>query len=126
MEIRFSPWFRWLLTAFGMSQGRTGVLISAADVRVRASGFRLTIAREQIAAVRECAAPVWAPAGVHTDFRGRWIIDGGPGRLVRLDLSPPAQGKNLGVPISVKRLDLGMADNAAFVARLGAARLADD
>jgi hypothetical protein len=126
LEMRFSPLFHWLLAALGMGQNRTGVVLTPLDVQVRAGSFGVTISREQIASVRECSSPWWAPAGVHTNFRGRWIVDGGPGRLVRLELSPPALGKNLGLRISIKRLDLGLEDNAGFMSKLGATRLADD
>jgi hypothetical protein len=39
-----------------------------------------TVPLDHIVAVSECSAPWWAQAGVHTDFCGRWIINGGPGR----------------------------------------------
>ena len=126
LEIHFSPWFRWFLRALGMGPKRTGIVLTPHEVQVRAGSFRVRVCRDQIASVRECSPPWWAPAGVHTDFRGRWIVDGGPGRLVRLDLSPPAQGRMAGVTVSIRRLDLGLEDNASFAAKLAAARLGDD
>ncbi len=126
LEIRFSPWIHWFLRVFGMTRNRTGVVLTPHDVRVDAGGFHVTVSRGQIASVRECSSPWWAKAGVHTDFRGRWIVDGGTGRLARLDLTPPAHGRMAGRTVSIRRLDLGLQDNAGFVAKLAATRLADD
>lgn len=126
LEIHFSPWISWLLHVFGMSQKTTGVVLTPHDVRVKAGAFHVTVSRDQIASVRECSSPWWAKAGVHTDFRGRWVVDGGTSRLVRLDLTPPAHGRVARRTVSIRRLDLGLEDNAAFVAKLAAARLADD
>ena len=121
VELHFSPWIRWFLRAVGMGPKRTGIVLTPDEVRVRAGSFRVTVSRDQIASVRESSPPWWAQAGVHTDFRGRWIVDGGPGRLVRLDLSPPARGRLAGMTVSIRRLDLGLEDTAGFVAKLGSA-----
>lgn len=117
-EIRFSPRIRWFLRALGMGPKRTGIVLTPHDVRVRAGGFRVTVSRDHIASVSERPAPWWAQAGVHTDFRGRWIVNGGPGCLVRLVLAPPAQGRMAGMTVSIWRLDLGLQDNASFAVKL--------
>jgi hypothetical protein len=123
VEIHFSPWIRWFLRALGMGPKRTGIVLTPDEVQVKAGSFRVMVSRDQIASVRECSPPRWAQAGVHTDLRGRWIIDGGPGRLVRLDLSPPAQGQMAGMTVSVRRLDLGLEDSASFMAKLASSRV---
>ena len=38
-------------------------------------------------------APWWALAGVHTNLRGRWIVNGASGDAVRFDLSTPVEGR---------------------------------
>jgi hypothetical protein len=121
LEIHFSPWIRWFLRAFGMGPKRTGIVLTPHEVQVRAGHFRVIISRDQITSVRECSAPWWM-AGVHTDFRGRWIVNGGPGRLVRLDLSPPVEGRMAGMTVSIRRLDVGLEDNARFLAKLASPR----
>ena len=126
LEIHFSPWIRWFLRALGLGPKRTRIVLTPHEVQVKAGSFRVTVSRDQIASVRECSPPWWALAGVHTDFRGRWVVDGGGSRLVRLDLSPPARGRTAGVMVSIRRLDLGLEDNASFVTKLAVARLGDD
>lgn len=118
LEIHFSPRFRWFLRALGLGPKRTGIMLTRHEVQVMAGLFHVTVSRDQIASVRECSSPWWALAGVHTDFRGRWVVDGGPGRLVRLDLSPPAQGRVASMTVSIRRLDLGLEDNASLVTKL--------
>jgi len=121
-QVRFSPRLRWLLRALGMGPKRTGLVLTSYEVRVKAGGFQTTVPLDHIVAVSECPAPWWAQAGVHTDFRGRWIINGGPGRLVRLDLSPSVEARILGMRLPVRRLDVGLEDNAGFLARLSELR----
>src|SRR5690349_8336489 len=72
-----------------MGPKRTGIVLTEHDVQVKAGGFRVAVSRDQVASVSQCSPPWWALAGVHTDLRGRWIVDGGPGRLVRLDFHRP-------------------------------------
>jgi hypothetical protein len=121
-QVRFSPRLRWLLRALGMGPKRTGLVLTPYEVRVKAGGFQTTVPLDHIVAVSECPAPWWAQAGVHTDFRGRWIINGGPGRLVRLGLSPSVEARILGMRLPVRRLDVGLEDNAGFLARLSELR----
>jgi hypothetical protein len=119
-EIRFSPRLRWLLTAFGMGPRRTGVQLSDNSLRVRAGLFSVEVPRSAIRAVSEVPAPWWAKAGVHTDLRGRWIVNGAPGRLVRLQLSPPATASTAGIRVTIRRLDLGLTDNERLTQMLSA------
>jgi hypothetical protein len=118
-EIRFSPRIRWLLRGLGMSPRRTEVVLSSGELRVRAGALRVEIPTYCIASVTEAKAPWWL-AGVHTDFRGRWIVNGAPGRMVRLDLSQPVRAKLARFNVTIRRLDLALADNALFRERLAA------
>jgi hypothetical protein len=117
-ELRFSPRLRWLLTALGMGPGRTAVVLSADSLRVRTGMFRVEVPRSAIAAASEVRAPWWAIAGVHTDLRGRWIVNGAAGRLVRLRLSPPAEASMARVRVRVRRLDIGLVDGGRLVQEL--------
>jgi hypothetical protein len=119
-EIRFTPRLRWLLGAFGMGPRRCTVLLSGDSLRVRAGLFRVEAPRSAITAVSEVPAPWWALAGVHTDLRGRWIVNGAPGRLVRLRLSPPARASLAGLPVTVRCLDVGLTDSERLTQSLTA------
>lgn|GEM_PF-1638740 len=72
-----------------------------------------------ITAVSEVRAPWWAVAGVHTDLRGRWIINGGPGSLVRLELAQPVTASVGRLHVRLRRLDVGLTDNARLARMLG-------
>jgi hypothetical protein len=118
-ELRYSPRLRWLLTAFGMGPRRTAVLLSRDSLQVRAGMFRVEVPRSAITAVSEVPAPWWAMAGVHTDLHGCWIVNGAPGRLVRLQLSPPARASMAGIRVGVRCLDVGLTDNERLTQMLG-------
>jgi hypothetical protein len=113
--LRYALPARWLLTAFGMGPKRAGIFVTPDEVRVHAGRFQAAIQRERIVSVGRTAAPWWALIGVHTDFRGRWIINGSPHGIVRLDLADGAQSRLGGVPIQVRRLDLSLDDPEGFM-----------
>jgi hypothetical protein len=119
-DIRFSPRIRWLLTIFGMGPSRTAVLVSQDSLRVKAGMFRVEIPRSRIAAVDEVRAPRWAMAGVHTNLRSRWIVNGAPGSLVRVRLSEPATASIAGLHVRLRSLDIGLTENARLMQILGA------
>lgn len=94
-------------------------MCSQQDLRVRTGGFRVTVPRENIQAAALGEAPWWALAGVHSDRGGRWIVTAGRGPLVRMDLSPPVQGAMFRFRPTIRRLEIGLEDGAAFLAQLG-------
>jgi len=118
-DIRFSPRIRWLLRGFGMGPARSGVLLAADSLQARVGSFRVETPRSVITAVSEVRAPWWAVAGVHTDLRGRWIINGGPGSLVRLELAQPVTASVGRLHVRLRRLDVGLTDNARLARMLG-------
>ena len=70
-----------------------------------------------------CGAPpdVWWAIGVHSDFRGSWLVNGSMEGIVFLDLDPPARGRSGPIPIRIKRLGLGLEDPEDFLRQLGIA-----
>ena len=118
---RFSRWTRWLFRLVGLGR-RSGVTLTPSELRVRAWPLRVDLPLAALAAVGEGRAPWWAIAGVHTDARGRWIVTGAPGPVVRLDLAEPQEGTFVGMRVRVSRLDLGTADDAGLLRRLSGAR----
>ena len=61
--------------------------------------------------------------GVHTNLRGRWVVNGSPDRIVSLEVDPPAPGRALGVPVRVRRLDVSLEDPQGFLNALKAPHL---
>jgi hypothetical protein len=121
-DIRLSPTIGWLLRGLGMGPKRSGLVLAPPRLQVRAGLFRADIPLSDIVSVRETSAPWWALAGIHTDLRGRWVINGAPGRLVRLDLAQPVRGQMAGVPVRIRRLDVGLSDNAGLIRELASHR----
>lgn len=117
-EIRIAPWSRWLLRVAGVGGPRSGLFLAPETVTVRAGGFRVAIPRSDIADVGRARAPWWALGGVHTTLRGRWIVNGASGQVVRLDLSRPVEGRMAGFRTRVRRLDVGLVDDDALLEAL--------
>jgi hypothetical protein len=80
-------------------------------------GFDSKIPRSAIIRARR-RGPIWYAAGVHTTFRGRWIVNGAAGGIVALDLAPPVPARTVGIPIRPKEIDLSLVDPDAFLAAL--------
>ena len=57
--------------------------------------------------------------GAH-GWRGDWLVNTSTQGLVVLTIDPPAKARCVGVPISLKKLHLSLADPDAFLAELGA------
>jgi hypothetical protein len=55
--------------------------------------------------------------GAH-GWGGRWLVNTTGSHLVGVILDPPARGRCLGVPISVRELRVSLADPDAFLAEL--------
>ena len=118
LGLRYWHGTRWLLTLLGMGPRRSGATLAEAGLQVRAWPFRVDVPLSSIAAASADRAPWWALAGVHTSTRGRWIVTGAPGPVVRLDLARPCTGRLAGIPVRVSRLDVGTADDAGLLRRL--------
>ena len=106
----------------GLGAERTAVTLTADTVRVHAWMFDVEIPVRDIAAVGDANAPWWALAGIHTDTKGHWIVNGASGPMVRLDLSTPATARFAGMNVRVRRLDIGIDDDERFRRELAGAR----
>lgn len=116
--LRYWRGTRWLLTLLGLGPRRAGVTLTGSELRVRAWPLRLVVPLSAVASAGEGRAPWWALVGVHTSTRGRWIVSGAPGHVVRLDLAEPCEGTFAGLRVRVSRLDVGTADDAGLLRML--------
>ena len=55
--------------------------------------------------------------GAH-GWRGRWLVNTTTADLVRVTVDPPARGRTLGLPVTVRELVLSVADPDGFTAEL--------
>jgi hypothetical protein len=118
--IRYSKLSRWFFTPLLLGERHADVELTEQDLRVLMGwAFDATIARS---AIRRAAHSrnVWWAIGVHSDFRGSWLVNGSMHGIVFLDLDPPAKGRTGPFPITIRRLGLGLEDPDAFLGRLGA------
>jgi len=106
---------RPLLALSGLGARRFKVELSYTELVVRAGiWFRARIARASIRAVERRGDSWWA-IGVHSDFRGGWIVNGSPRGMVVVNLDPPARARVSGLSLKVRRLALSLEDPDAFI-----------
>jgi hypothetical protein len=79
--------------------------------------FSLQAPLESVRFAQRDSRRVWS-SGVH-GWRGKWLVSRSSSGLVRIDLSPPARARALGVPISVRELTVSVEDPDGLVAALG-------
>ncbi|MBV9282004.1 MAG: hypothetical protein JOZ41_18145 [Chloroflexi bacterium] len=115
---RFSSWmlpFAWLIAS---GPGQSWVEVTKDEVRVRMGvGFRARIPRRSIARA-DRHPDMWSAIGIHTRFRGTWIVNGSPSGMVVLDIEPPVRAHTFGIPIRLKRLLVSLEDPEGFLAAL--------
>ena len=77
-----------------------------------------TIPRASIQWARRAPDEPWA-VGVHSNFRGRWLVNGSSLGIVELGLEPAARARTAVFPITVKVLGLGLRDPEGLLKTLG-------
>ena len=117
-RLRYARWMRPIMAATGIGPRRVRIELSDIDLTVRAGvWFTAAIPRSSIRAVARQRDAWWA-IGVHTDFRGAWLVNGSPRGIVMLAVDPPARARMAGFSVTVKRLGLSLEDPDAFAAAL--------
>ena len=117
--IRYSKLSRWFFTPLLLGERHADVELTDTHLHVRMGwAFEARVART---AIRRAARHrnTWWAIGVHSDFRGSWLVNGSMHGIVFLDLDPPARAHTGPVPITVRRLGLGLEDPDAFLRQLG-------
>jgi hypothetical protein len=113
----------WFDTLAGGGAGRSGVLVSPSELRVRMGDFRLAVPRSSVRSVARSHADLGGTRGVHFS-RGRLQATGAPDGLVELTLDPPGQtGRSLSTTFTEARVDtlvLSLEDPDGFVAEFAA------
>lgn len=116
--VRYSAWMLPFLRLVGFGPRRSTVQLRDTELRVHMGwGFDAVIPRRAIIQARR-RGPIWYTAGVHTTFRGRWIVNGAASGIVALDVMPPVSVRTLGFTANLKELDLSLVEPDAFLASL--------
>src|ERR1700678_1839044 len=94
---------RPVLSTMGLGPAFSRVSVDGDRVRVRMGwGFRADIAKASIVDAAIDNDPVGA-IGVH-GWRGRWLVNGAAGGVVRIEIDPPARAFASGVPVRLRQL----------------------
>jgi hypothetical protein len=116
--ISYTPIFRALAAITGLSHGRVDVAADRIDVRM-GWAFRASIPRESVERVEQIdRIPPLYGFGVH-GWNGRWAVNGSQRGAVKLTLEPPATGRVLVVPVTLRELSLSLEEPEAFVVAAG-------
>jgi hypothetical protein len=114
-DMRVARWMRPLLAAAGMGRRRTRVVVDDGQLHVVAGfWFRAHIDLDALKRVRR-ARDMWWAIGVHTDFRGGWLVNGSPRGIVMIDVAPPAPARFVGIRVKVRRLGISLEEPDVFV-----------
>ncbi len=118
--IRYAHPFAWLCQMSWLGPRSSGVTVDDSSVTVRMGwAFRASIPRTSIVQAQADDVPWLFGIGVHTNLRGRWVVNGALDQIVSLEISPPAPGRTLGFPIRVRRLDVSVEDPGGLLRALG-------
>jgi hypothetical protein len=119
--IRYDRW-RPFFVVLGLGPRRSFVELSDDSLDVRMGwAFNARIPRASIRTAQR-RGNIWWAIGVHTDFRGTWLVNGALSGIVRLELRDATRGRSGGVPITIRRLGLGLEDPDGFLEALGSLR----
>ena len=112
----------WFDTLLGSGPGRSGVLVTPGQLRIRMGDFRLAVPRASVRSAARSQASLHGTTGVHIG-RGRLLVNGGPDGLVELTLDPPTYtGRGLSTLFTRSRVDtlvLSLEDPDGFVEAVG-------
>ena len=108
-----------LLVVLGLTRRQSFLEIAAEHVRVRMGwAFRVDVPRSSISQAQAARAAL--SIGVH-GWRGRWLVNGAAGPLVRLTIEPAARGRFAGLPIRVRELTVSVDDASELLDRIAVA-----
>jgi hypothetical protein len=118
--LRYSSAIRWLLSPIGLGPSRSGVEVYRGFVRIRMGwAFHADVPRAAIVAARRLPGTIRYTAGVHTNMRGTWLVNGAGSGIVELTIRPPAEGWSAGFAIHAGTVLVAMEDPDALIAALG-------
>jgi hypothetical protein len=105
------------LVVIGLRPATSYVELSDTTLTVRLGwGFALHTDRAAVAAAAPDHDKVrgWGAHG----WRGTWLVNGSSSNLVRIAFDPPARGRVLAVPVTVRTLRVSVEDPDALIAAL--------
>ena len=117
-EFRYDRWCGWLLGLFGSGRRVSRVIVSEDELDVQLGiAFRGVVPRTSLVAARPWQGRVFG-WGAH-GWGGRWLVNGSSHGIVVLDIDPPAKGRVIGFPVSLRELSISMEDPEGLCDALG-------
>jgi hypothetical protein len=124
--IRFNELARVLFRGVFIRPSACFVALDAADVRVQMGWtFRAYFPRSSVSRAALGVEGISLGLGVH-GFAGRWLVNGSLDGLVTLHLAPTQSARVLGIPVTLRELQISMDDPQALLAALRAAATSGD
>jgi hypothetical protein len=115
IPIPYSPRFTWLFLPLRMGPRHSDVRLTSSELHVRMGwAFAAVIPRSSIRWARHADDAPWS-VGVHSNLRGRWLVNGFATAIVDLGLEPTARARTGPFPIHVRVLGLGLRDPDTFL-----------
>lgn len=117
--IAYSKPMRFLAGALGLGPRGAWIDIGQADIEVRMGwAFHARFPRSSVkAAAHSKRRPI--SQGVHGG-KGRWLVNGTTGGLVRIDLAPDQAARVLGRRVALSTLEVSAEDPEALLTGIGA------
>jgi hypothetical protein len=114
-ELRYERWFLPFSVPLGLGPKQSEVRIEGDMLHVKFGwGFRTEIPLSSINNAEPNTERVYA-WGAH-GFRGRWLVNGSSKGIVELTIDPPARAYVMGVPITLRTLDVSVTDPDGLIA----------
>jgi hypothetical protein len=115
--ITFSPWLRWLFAILFTWRDNSYIEVSRAELHLHFGPlFSMRAPLSRVRSIRR-ERDLWWAIGVHTDFRGRWAVNGSPRNMVSIEFEPPTRGWMLAViPARVRQLLVSVEDVDRLIA----------
>jgi len=116
--VRYSSWLLPLFLILLLGPRRAFVRVTDREVRVRMGwAFDATIPRANLRNVAR-QPDWWLAIGVHTNFRGSWLVNGSSTGIVGFQVEPPVRATSAGFGGNVSRLSIALEEPEAFIAAL--------
>lgn len=118
--ISYNRFFKTLATITGTGPGQSGVEVEADRIDVRMGwAFRASIPQSSVSKVEQVdRIPPRYGFGVH-GWNGRWAANGSQRGTVKVTIEPPAKGRVVFVPVTLRELYLSLEEPEAFVVAAG-------
>jgi hypothetical protein len=118
--IKFDALYAFLSTALLIAPSDSYVEVAGNEVSVRMGwAFRATFDRSRVTGTSLDGKRIPFTRGVH-GWAGRWLVNGAGEGILTIDLDPPQRAYVIGVPVSLRRLQVSVDSPQGLASSLAA------